>query len=181
MEMEWITPRNSGRPGTLPAAQALRKDGERLPVMQWPKSLVHLNHLLDPLPGMFVSLQLQLRAVHPIHKPVFYTVDGMVRVNECPQLIAGPAPGELPPPVTFQLVGEGMRFYVVEAQVIILRVLEVFSPLSPLFFYALFARLLPIFLQCFSHNSTFLLRRDARHLSHSHSGLVRSYLTGLVP
>ena len=46
MEMEWngVTPQNSGKPGTLPAAQALHMDGERLPVMQWPKSC-HSNHL----------------------------------------------------------------------------------------------------------------------------------------
>ena len=68
MEMEWITPQNSGRPGTLPAAQALHMDGARLPVMQWPKSLVHLNHLLNPLPGMVLRLQLQLSAVHPVHE-----------------------------------------------------------------------------------------------------------------
>ena len=101
MEMEWITPQNSGRPGTPPAAQALHMDGARLPVMQWPKSFVHLNHLLYPLPGMVLRLQLQLRAIHPVHEPVLHTVDGMVRVNECPKLVAGPAPGELPTPVSF--------------------------------------------------------------------------------
>ena len=146
MEMEWITPQNSGRPGTLPAAQALHMDGARLPVMQWPKSFVHLNHLLNPLPGMVLRLQLQLRAIHPVHEPVLYTVDGMVRVNECPQLIAGPAPGELPTPVSLQLVVEGMRFYLVVAQVIILRVLKIFLPQLPLFLNSLCAGLLPIFL-----------------------------------
>jgi hypothetical protein len=38
MEMEWIIPRYSGTAGTVPAAEALHMDGERLPVMQWPKS-----------------------------------------------------------------------------------------------------------------------------------------------
>ncbi len=146
MEMEWVTLRESGRPGTLPAAQALRMDGERLPIMQWPKSFIHLNHLFHSLPGIVVRLQLQLRAVHPIHEPVLYTVDGMVRVHECAQLVAGPAPGELPAPVSLQLVGECMRFYIVESQVIIIRVFNILSPLSPLFIYALCAGLLVIFL-----------------------------------
>ena len=71
MEMEWITPQNSGRPGTLPAAQALRMDGEWLPVMQWPKSCVtSLNVTLHPLP-LWSLLHLQLSTVVPVHEPVF--------------------------------------------------------------------------------------------------------------
>ena len=144
--MEWVTTTRSSMPGTQPTRLRPGKGDECRLAMQQSKSSVHLDHLLHPLPGMFVSLQLQLSTVHPVHKPVFYTVDGMVRVHECAQLVAGPAPGELPTPVSLQLVLECMRFYIVEAQIVVIRVLKIFLPVSPLFINALCACLLPIFL-----------------------------------
>ena len=85
-----------------------------------------LNHLLHPLPFCWPEsawLQLQLRTVHPVHEPVFQAMDLFVLVNECTQLVAGPTPGELPTPVSLQLVGECMRFYIVKAESFKLRVL----------------------------------------------------------
>ena len=144
--MEWVTTTSSSSPGTQPTRlRPSKDDGCRL-AMQRSKSCVYPNHLLSPLPGMVVRLQLQLGPVHPVHKPVFQTMDGMVRVHECAKLIAGPAPGELPAPVTFQLVGECMRFNIVEAQVIVLRIFKIFSSQSPLFLNALCAGLLVILL-----------------------------------
>jgi hypothetical protein len=144
--MEWVTTTGSSIPGTQPTRlQPGMGDGCKL-AMQRSKSCVYPNHLLSPLPGMVVRLQLQLGPVHPVHEPVFQTMDGMVRVHECAKLIAGPAPGELPTPVSLQLVREGMRFYIVESQVIILRILQVFLSVGPLAMYSCFAVSLPIFL-----------------------------------
>ena len=58
----------------------------------------------------------------------------------CAQLVAGPAPAELPTPVSLHLVGECMRFYVIKSRPFKLRVFKIFSPQLPLFIYALCAR-----------------------------------------
>ena len=103
------------------------------------------NHLLHLIP-LRSWLQLQLRTVHPVQEPVFQPMQLTVFVNVSAQLVAGPAPGELPTPVSLQLVGECMRLNVVKSQGLKLIVLKIFLPQLPLFVYALCAGLLVIFL-----------------------------------
>ena len=101
-------------------------------------SSCHLNHLRHSLPCVFILVHHYIGAVSPVQKPIFQTVNALVQVNIRAQLIAGPAPGKLPPVITFQLVVPGPRFDIIKAQPIKLWIFEIFSTAFPPLFHYIF-------------------------------------------
>ena len=73
------------------------------------------NHLFHLCPGISVLLHQHACAVAPVQVPVFQAMYFVMLVNVCAELVARPAPAELPSPVPFWLVVPRMRGYVVEA------------------------------------------------------------------
>ena len=125
------------------------------------------NHFFHLCPGISVLLHLDACAVTPVQVPVFQPMDFVMLVNVCAELVAGPAPAELPTPIALWLVVPGMRFYVVECQRFVFRVLQVFLPLPPLFIHQLSAG--GFFLQyCYSlcHLYSFLMGSMSIQLGH---------------
>ena len=94
----------------------------------------HSNHLLHLIP-LRSWLQLQLSTVEPVHIPIFQPMQLTVFVNISTQLVAGPAPRELPAPVSFWLIIPGMWFNVIKAQGLKLVISYVFLTALPPVFY----------------------------------------------
>ena len=100
---------------------------------------VGLSSLASAARQRVVLVQENASAVAPVQVPVLQAMDFVMLVNVCAELVAGPAPAELPTPVAFWLVVECMRFYVVKAQCLVLRVFQVFLSIFPLFIHQLSA------------------------------------------
>ena len=95
-----------------------------------------------------------MRTVSPVQVPVFQPMDLLMFVHVCAQLVLRAAPAELPAPIPFGLVGECMRFNVIESEPFKLGIFQVFLPLLPL---AVDQLLTTLFLLYCTHVSSFLM------------------------
>ena len=94
-----------------------------------------MHQFLHLRPGFSVLGHLNGCAVVPVHVPVFQAMDLAVLVHVCAELVAGPAPAELPTPIPFNLVVECMRFNVIKPEPFKLWIFQILLPLLPLVFY----------------------------------------------